>query len=62
MREKGHKMTRNLKALGLALLAVLALGAMAASSASAETTDHFTSEVNDTFITGTQIGKGAEGG
>jgi hypothetical protein len=54
-------MTRKLKALGLALLAVFALGAVAASSASAETTDHFTSEIADTFITGTQIGKGAEG-
>jgi hypothetical protein len=33
---KGKKMTRNLKALGLALLAVVAMSAMVASAASAQ--------------------------
>jgi hypothetical protein len=43
-------MTRNLKALGLALCAMLALGATAASSASA--VDTFTSTTNPETITG----------
>jgi hypothetical protein len=42
-------MTRNLKALGLALLAVFALGAVAASSASAVPTFH--SEEEKTVLT-----------
>jgi hypothetical protein len=53
-------MTRNLKALGLALLAVFALGAVAASAASAEgtdvKTDHFTSEEEPWVITGEKAG------
>ena len=43
-------MTRNLKTLGLALIAVLALGATAASGASAS--DVFTSTVERTDLTG----------
>jgi hypothetical protein len=45
-------MTRNLKALGLALLAVFAMSAVAASGASAAE-DTFTSEVAATDLTGT---------
>jgi hypothetical protein len=63
IKQEGIKeMTRNLKALGLALIAVFALGAMAASTASAETLDHFTSNsLNEkTTITGTQEGTEAE--
>jgi hypothetical protein len=48
-------MTRNLKALGLALLSVCALGAVAASAATAAT-DHFTSPLASTIITGDQVG------
>jgi hypothetical protein len=59
-------MTRNLKALGLALLAVFALGAVMASAASAEgtdvKTDHFTSTSGNekTILTGEQVGTEAE--
>ena len=49
-------MTRNLKALGLALLAVFALSAVAASAASAAT-DVFTSSVEKTDITGHSTNK-----
>jgi hypothetical protein len=45
-------MTRNLKALGLALMAVLALGAIAAGSASAAG-ERFHSEEKTTILTGT---------
>jgi len=45
-------MTRNLKALGLALMAVLALGAIAAGSASAAG-ERFHSEEKTTIVTGT---------
>jgi len=53
-------MTRNLKALGLALAAVFALGAISASAALAEETEpiaHFTSSTYPAKITGEQIGK-----
>jgi hypothetical protein len=50
------EMTRNLKALGLALIAIFAFGAVAASAASAETLDHFTSEKEKTILTGEQVG------
>jgi hypothetical protein len=46
-----HLMTRNLKALGLALVAVFATAAMTASAASAS--DAFTSKVEKTIVTGT---------
>jgi hypothetical protein len=45
-------MIRNLKALGLALVAVCALGALAASSASA-VTDVVTTSAGNTWVTGT---------
>jgi hypothetical protein len=45
-------MIRNLKALGLALVALCALGAVMASAASA-VTDHFTSPKETTILTGT---------
>ncbi|HEU5105064.1 MAG TPA: hypothetical protein VFU11_04425 [Solirubrobacterales bacterium] len=50
-------MTRNLKALGLALIAVFAMGAIVASSASA-TSFHFNSNAADghTILNGEQIG------
>jgi hypothetical protein len=47
-------MTRNLKALGLALFAVLAMSALSASAASA---GEFHSEVAHTTLTGSQIGE-----
>jgi hypothetical protein len=47
-------MIRKLKALGLALCAVFMFGAFSASGALA-VNDVFTSEVNDTFVTGTQV-------
>jgi hypothetical protein len=54
------------KALGAALLAVLAIGAAMASAASAEgtdvKTDHFTSEVEKTVLTGEQVGGEADNG
>ena len=46
-------MIRNLKALGLAFVAVLALGAVAASGAQAEKPAHFTAEAGTTTIKGT---------
>jgi hypothetical protein len=46
----------NLRALGLALIAVFAFGAVMASAVSAEVTDHFTSEVEKTVLTGEQVG------
>jgi hypothetical protein len=46
-------MTRNLKALGLVLVAVFAVSAMTASAAVA-VTDHFTSDVESTILTGAQ--------
>lgn len=46
-------MIRNLKALGLALVAMFAMSAMASSTASAQTTDLLTSGINKTFLTGT---------
>jgi hypothetical protein len=49
---KGSKMTRNLKALGLALVAVFALSAMTASAASA--TDLFRSSATPVTLTGEQ--------
>jgi hypothetical protein len=45
-------MTRNLKAFGLALVAMLAFGGIAAQGASAATTHTFTSEVSNTVLTG----------
>jgi hypothetical protein len=48
-------MTRNLKALGLALVAVCALSALVASSASAAG-ERFHSEVEPTILTGTNVG------
>jgi len=48
-------MTRNLKVLGLALVAVFAMGAVVASSASA-TSFHFNSAADHTIINGSQIG------
>jgi hypothetical protein len=45
-------MRRNLKALGTALVAVFAMSAMTASAASAEPLFH--SEIEDTFLTGSQ--------
>jgi hypothetical protein len=48
---KGTSMTRNLKALGLALLAALALSAVAASSAPA--VKEFHSDIEKTVLTGT---------
>jgi hypothetical protein len=48
-------MTRTLKALGLALLAVCAFGAVAASSASATTTDKFTCIKNGVNIANCDI-------
>jgi hypothetical protein len=45
-------MTRNLKALGVALVAVFAMAAMAASAASAVQVDHFTSLEAKTIVTG----------
>jgi hypothetical protein len=53
-------MTRNLKALGLALLAVFAFGAVAASSASAVPLFH--SETEPTVLTGGEDKSGAEFG
>jgi hypothetical protein len=52
---RNREMTRNLKALGLALLVAFALSAVAASAASAQTQDVFTFEAgnNAGFITGT---------
>ena len=53
-------MTRNLKAMGLALVAVFALGAISASSAMAEETKpiaHFTASEYPAKVTGSQIGK-----
>lgn len=48
-------MTRNLKALGLALLATFAMSAIAAQAASA--TNHtFTSDEEETVLTGSQVG------
>jgi hypothetical protein len=52
-------MTRNLKALGLALVAVFAFASVAASSALAAT-DHFTTEHTPTIITGAQVGTAAD--
>jgi hypothetical protein len=49
---KEATMIRNLKALGLALVAVCALGALAASSASA-VTDVVTTPAGNTWVTGT---------
>jgi hypothetical protein len=61
---RNQKMTRNLKALGLALIAIFAFSAVAASAASAEgtdvATDHFTSEKATTILTGAQVGLEAE--
>jgi hypothetical protein len=54
------KMTHNLKALGLALLAVFAFGAVAASSASAVSV--FESEKEKTVLTGGEDKAGAEFG
>jgi hypothetical protein len=45
-------MTRNLKALGLALIAVFAMGAVVASSASAVADDHFTTTKPSALVTG----------
>jgi uncharacterized membrane protein len=45
-------MIRNLKALGLALMATMALGAVAATAAQAETKAHFTAAAGTTKITG----------
>jgi hypothetical protein len=45
-------MTRNLKSLGLALVAVFAMSAVAASSASAVASDHFTTTKPSAFLTG----------
>jgi hypothetical protein len=53
-------MTRNFKALGLALVAVFAFAAVAASSASAEVTDHFTTAHTPTVITGAQVGNSTD--
>jgi hypothetical protein len=51
-------MTRNLKALGLALVAVFAMSAMAASAAQAEGVSELTPANNQhVIITGEQIGK-----
>jgi hypothetical protein len=51
-------MTRNLKALGLALVAVFAMSAMAASAAQAEGVSELTPQENKhVIITGEQIGK-----
>lgn len=48
-------MTRNLKALGLALVAVFAMSALVVSAAQAEEVKHtFTSEVTPTVLTGKQ--------
>jgi hypothetical protein len=55
-----ENMTRNLKALGLALIAIFAFGAVAASAASAETLDHFTSSNAKTTLTGEQVGSSQE--
>jgi hypothetical protein len=49
--EREYEMIRNLKALGLALVAVFALSAMAASSASADT---FSAAAEPAFLTGSQ--------
>jgi hypothetical protein len=52
-RAKGtRKMIRNLKALGLALVAVFAMSAMAASAAQAEEADFFTGDTPGTFRAG----------
>jgi hypothetical protein len=55
---KGKKMIRNLKALGLALVALFAMSAVAASVASAETPGVITSDLNKTAVTlkGTDTG------
>jgi hypothetical protein len=45
-------MTRNLKALGLALAAVFAMSAVAASTASAVASDHFTTTKPSALLTG----------
>ena len=50
---KQVKMTRNLKALGLALVAMFAMSAVASSAASAEVLFH--SEASETTLTGTAL-------
>lgn len=52
-------MIRNLKTLGLALVAVLAFGAIAASGASAAVEHTFNSELEKTVLTGDNDGLGA---
>ena len=49
-------MTRKLKVLGLALLAVFALGAVGAQGASAGTDHEFHSDGEKTVLTGTNVG------
>jgi hypothetical protein len=51
-------MIRNLKALGLALVAMVAFGAFAAQGASAATEHSFRSDTNDTVLTGQIDGSG----
>jgi hypothetical protein len=51
-------MIRNLKSLGLALVAVFAMSAMAASTASAATPGEFTLGAGTTTVTGTEVAAG----
>jgi hypothetical protein len=51
-------MTRNLKVLGLALMAAFAMSAVVASAASAQTIGKFTSDGTHFFLTGTELAGG----
>jgi hypothetical protein len=56
-KRRGETMIRNLKALGLALVAVFAMSAVAASAASAQTQGHLTSETGEPVtLIGTETG------